>query len=421
MTHAAPELDKVPAEALTLRASRIDPAQWIGEKAGETSPVELLARTGEPVEHWYWGRLVHDFAGMVPNGDRVPIDYCHDSGEVLGFLNEFDPSSGDLVTRGALVHFAEKDRVAEVTTKGRAGVPYEASIDFRGEGVVVEYIDEGQMTEVNGRQLEGPLAVIRKWPLRGVAICPYGHDAGTEARFNQAETFTVTKAPETEPDPMKKRASTQLAGLLGLAIDEHNGAEAQAEYVAGIAKAAGLTTEQLTQMETHADHLELEKPAETFAQLATALDIDAGDVFDAAEKDGYKFERPKPEKQPPADPPGSGDAGKDGPAAQLTEAQQEAGRYVEAFGDAGAAMWAQGLTFEQAAAKHRETEAARFAGIEDENKKLKAQVAALEQSGGGAVDSGQLDGGATPPTDRQKRTLANRIRIVGANTAPSNN
>jgi hypothetical protein len=85
-----------------------------------------------------------------------------------------------------------EDKATEVIFKAKAGVPYEASINFGGDGIIVEEVPDGVSVEVNGYQFAGPGAVIRKWPLRGVAICPYGADMNTETELEQNEQVTVT-------------------------------------------------------------------------------------------------------------------------------------------------------------------------------------------------------------------------------------
>lgn len=194
------EKRSVPAAALRLTVGEFEISDRNGDGA-RSAPVTLKARSGDPIDHWYWGRVVHDLSGMRLGKSRVPIDYAHDDKEVIGYLNRFDASSGDLLASGALVPFRDSDRATEVIYKSKEGVPYEASIFFGGDGVVMEEIAEGASVEVNGRAFAGPGVVIREWPLRGVAICPYGADANTEARLSaKSETVEVrmTKKEETQ-------------------------------------------------------------------------------------------------------------------------------------------------------------------------------------------------------------------------------
>jgi outer membrane biosynthesis protein TonB len=161
---------------------------------------------------------------------RVPIDYVHDAKEVVGYLNRFDSSSGDLVTSGALVPFKESDRATEIVHKMKAGVPYEASINFGGDGIKVEELAQGMVAQVNGYQLEGPAVIIREWPLRGVAICPYGADENTEsATFANGKTFSATVASATVPQPNKPTEEAQMSESVEVAEVAQETTEAAVE------------------------------------------------------------------------------------------------------------------------------------------------------------------------------------------------
>jgi len=198
------ELDfsKIPSNACIMQVGEFE-LKDNGEKA-KTAPVRLIARSGKAIEHWFWGRVVHDLAGMHMSKSRIPIDYAHDSKEIIGYLNHFDTDTGDLITSGALVPFKDSDRATEIIHKSRAGVPYEASINFGGDGIKVQEIAENEMSEVNGAQFEGPGIIIREWPLRGVAICPYGADANTSSSVLVSENKTFSASVVSTPEAKTK-------------------------------------------------------------------------------------------------------------------------------------------------------------------------------------------------------------------------
>jgi hypothetical protein len=172
-------LSTVPADAMFFESGPFQFAD--GEGSEGKTPVKMRARSGQPLNHWYWGRVVHDMAGFAAADKTIPIDYCHLNDEVLGYLDKFTPSNDGLDVAGSLVQFGE-DRSAEVVHKAKAGVPYQASIFF--EPQVLEDVMPGAETEVNGYKLAGPALVIRKWSLRGVAVCPYGYDPKTSTRLS---------------------------------------------------------------------------------------------------------------------------------------------------------------------------------------------------------------------------------------------
>lgn len=171
---------KVPAAALEFRL----PCEFV--RQDQTDPlrgrVRLTARSNEPVDHSYWGLIVHDMAGMQ-HKPRVPLDWFHNQNEPIGYADKFDVSNGDLRIEGELIATSEQDRAAMVLAKGRAGIPFEASIKFDPHNLTLEEVPEGFQAEVNGRTLAGPLVIARQWRLRGVAMCLYGYDPGTQANF----------------------------------------------------------------------------------------------------------------------------------------------------------------------------------------------------------------------------------------------
>jgi hypothetical protein len=178
----------------------------------KSAAIKLKARSGGSIDHWYWGKVVHDLAGMRTHKPRLPVDYAHNDSEILGYLNHFDSASGDLIASGALTPWREDDRASEVIFKMREGVPYEASIFFGGDGIKVQEVAEGQVEQVNGRQFEGPGVIIREWPLRGVAICPYGADSNTESvALAASETITATQWKAIEQQKETKMEAKEEA------------------------------------------------------------------------------------------------------------------------------------------------------------------------------------------------------------------
>jgi len=186
----------------------------LGDNGDESksAPITMKARSGQPIEHWWWGKVVHDLSGMTLHKDKLPIDYCHDTNQIIGYLSNFDHSSGDLIASGALTPTKYNTRACEIIELQKQGVPYEASINFGGDGIKMQYIDENEVTDVNGYQLEGPAVVIREWPLRGVAVCPYGADMNTESEFaNTNKTFkyeVVNMANEAKSEEPSKEELT---------------------------------------------------------------------------------------------------------------------------------------------------------------------------------------------------------------------
>lgn len=181
---------QVPQAALHFDLDVTEFALDEGAGSAHGVPVTIKARGGDPIEHWYWGRVAHDLAGMQLHKPRLALDYMHDPNKLIGYLDEFDTAGGDLVVRGAIL--PEHSAVAaQILRLASAGVPYEASIQFDGP-LRIEEVAEGKSANVNGRTIEGPATIFRRWTLRGVAICPHGADPNTKTNFSTGEEVTLT-------------------------------------------------------------------------------------------------------------------------------------------------------------------------------------------------------------------------------------
>ena len=146
-------------------------------------PIRMLARTNQPLDHWYWGRIVHDMEGMKFHKDSIVVDYCHDEDKIIGYLDSHGTSDSGFTCEGALVRIPG-GKAEEVIVNGANGVPYEASIYWDPDsGVIVEQIGEGMSSEVNGFTFHGPGVIIRECKLRAVAVCPHGYDMNAETQF----------------------------------------------------------------------------------------------------------------------------------------------------------------------------------------------------------------------------------------------
>lgn len=211
---------RIPASACRLRSGPFELAA-AGDGEGKSPPqARILARSGEGIPHWYWGKLVQDLAGMQQLKDRLPLDYCHDPGEVLGYAEDWTRDSGDLRCIGTLL-VEQSERAAEVVSLARSGVPYEASITFTP--ITVEYLDPGQVATANGRQVDGPAAIVRTWLLTGLAVCPRGADPNTRTELSATageievtikEAESMAEINNETPEQIAARVQTELTARI---------------------------------------------------------------------------------------------------------------------------------------------------------------------------------------------------------------
>lgn len=221
MPTSAPSTRKVPRAALGFDVGPLKFKAAEGEPAKDgIIPVSVLARSAQPIQHWYWGAVIHDMDGFKPAAPSVPLDYCHDDAEVIGFLNTFDAGKEGLACEGQVVPFGDDDRASEVIFKAGKGVPYQASIYFDDQQLVIEEVPAGMSAKVNGYTQPGPATIFRQWQLRGVAVCPYGYDKNTSTRLSAGSlagevelpiSFTQSPTMENEATKPAENAATELA------------------------------------------------------------------------------------------------------------------------------------------------------------------------------------------------------------------
>jgi len=356
----------VPVEALRMSLGQFD-MEDNGDGA-KSAPVTMLARTGGGVDHPFFGLMVHDMDGMTLHKDKLPIDYCHDPDQVIGYLNRFSTKTGDLIVRGALTPFDGKDRAAEIIHKSREGVPYEASIDFSGGDLSVEEVSPGTEVKVNGRTFTGPALIFRKWSLRGVAVCPYGMDMNTQTQLKKGDKVTL----EIWKDGT-------------MAKEDIGNERADAGDVPAVE----------TQLD--ADGTGPDDQAPVDAPADDPQDAPQDDPQDDPQAEGQD----DPQGDPPADDPQddpqaegqddppAGDEGEDDEPAQMTEGQ----RFLAVFGDRGGVYFAQGMNYTQALEAHLEYQ-----------RGLLTQLNAQLQAGGDPDGVPFEPAPDTPKTERQRLT-----------------
>jgi hypothetical protein len=350
----AEQFKQVPVAALKFAADL-----EMGEhgEGAKTVPIKVKARGAQSVDHWYFGRMVHDMAGLALSKPRLAIDYCHREDEVMGYANKFE-TEGGLVALGALTPFEEKDRASEVIFKSQQGVPYEASIFFDPAELVLEYVPQGMAVPVNGLTFEGPGVVARKWTLRGLAVCPYGQDKNTAVEFGAGKHPTevavrYTETPAAEAPP----------------------------------------------------------PA---APVATP------EVKPVAENEDASVDDPKPEAtaEEPAVPPNSEQVNAAAAASPDAQPNQSGTAFLAAFGDQGGVWFAQGKSFGECQTLFQQQLVADRERLTKENEQLRTQLSALRGEREPVSFGGEADlAPAIEPTAKQKAALGGGLARFAATIA----
>jgi len=370
---------QVPVEALRFAAEITQGDNGDGAK---TVPIKLVSRSGKPVKHWFWGLVAHDLSGMSSKS-RVPLDYCHREAEVIGYANKFTVDGDGLVASGALTPFADGDRASEVIYKSREGVPYEASIFFDPENLVIEEIPRGMSATVNGYTLDGPAAVIRQWTLRGIAVCPYGVDGSTSVQFSKSGRDVAVAVFSTEKKPMATNATETDTS----STDGNTDKQAEAMTLEQWCEVFGL------------DPTKLDDKQKNMAEAACAAANAPADTETETEVETETETETKPTEKPTTDDSALSVGG-------VESGKSDGKRFLSAFGDQGGVWFAQGLTFEQAQAKFSEANLERIKKLETENKELAGKLSKLRGEPSPVSFSTADDASDKPaPTKQQEAAL----------------
>ncbi len=144
----------------------------------------IVGYSGEVIaNHWWWGNLAFDLDGLKFASKRTPVLDSHFTDRRLGFATKQNVE-GKVTFEGQFLSSASaqafRNDVAE-------GFPMQASLYCPPSSV--EYVKEGETSQVNGKKLKGPGAVFRKATIKEVSMCVFGADGRTSATaFSDSDT-----------------------------------------------------------------------------------------------------------------------------------------------------------------------------------------------------------------------------------------
>jgi hypothetical protein len=162
-------------EVAELRLAKKDAAA--GEAgAAANRGFEMVATTGKPMPHWYWGKLVVDLSG-IETKQKIPVLMDHDPQQRVGFTDEIAVEKQGLVARGQLMEHS--DAAKSILADAGAGFDWQASVYLQTQKIQVLRKDES--ADVNGFRFEGPGAILRTSKLREVTFTALGADDETTA------------------------------------------------------------------------------------------------------------------------------------------------------------------------------------------------------------------------------------------------
>jgi len=146
---------------------------------GEKLPrFHIVAYTGEPMRLSGWFRpVVIDLAGLTIPRQSAAVRFNHDPARGVGHTTRVAIEDGKLVAEGVISR--DTAEAGEIVRSARRGFPWQASIGATVEEY--EYVRENQTAKVNGRELSGPINVVRRAVLGEISFVDVGADRKTSA------------------------------------------------------------------------------------------------------------------------------------------------------------------------------------------------------------------------------------------------
>lgn len=172
-----------PPEAFYLTAPMRFEAQTItaaDDAGGPKLPrFSMVAYTGGPMRLAGWRHpVIVDLAGLAIPSQTRPIRVGHDTDKRVGHTDVIRIDGGRLIAEGVVSCTGSAAR--DVVADARNGFPWQASIGASVEQY--EFVKEGQIVAVNGREFAGPAYVVRRSTLGEISFVDLGADGNTSAQ-----------------------------------------------------------------------------------------------------------------------------------------------------------------------------------------------------------------------------------------------
>ena len=145
------------------------------KKDGELPTFKGVAYTGAPMKPGGWWRpVIIDLAGVRSPSQR-PVLRQHDHEKVVGHTTEVKVGKEGVLIAG--VFSGEKHHVDTVVVPARNKFPWQLSVG--ADPVRTEFLEAGETTTVNGREVTGPMTISRETEIGEISFVPLGADDET--------------------------------------------------------------------------------------------------------------------------------------------------------------------------------------------------------------------------------------------------
>lgn len=187
---------KVPKTALHLYDADHTSVQLKAGEDGAPPEVKILAYSGKPFKHFWWGNFAIDLSGITPAKNKIPLLRDHRTDFELGYFSKPKIDDTGVNVLPETVTLLDNEEAGKFVQNSKAGFPYEASI--YAVPTKIRRVSEKEEVEVNGHKLRGPGTIFEKTKLKEVSVCVFGYDSNTKSAAMEDSADSVTLSVECE-------------------------------------------------------------------------------------------------------------------------------------------------------------------------------------------------------------------------------
>jgi HK97 family phage prohead protease len=133
----------------------------------------------------YWNPVILELTGIKTPGGTIPALLNHDIEQPIGQTDSISIDSAGIQLAGMIT--GEDAAAQQVISHAKNGFKWQASI---GASIVrQEFLKSGEKTTVNGREVSGPMVIVREARLKEISFTPLGADENTAASVAASSTL----------------------------------------------------------------------------------------------------------------------------------------------------------------------------------------------------------------------------------------
>lgn len=207
------QLTQIPVQLAAADGEQQGPPKFTAHPA-YSGGVVSRSTTKPPLAHDY----IFDLSGMKPSR-TVKANLDHKPEQRVGHVEDVQNDGKQLLLTGSLS--AATQHSEQVAKSAANGYQWEVSIEANMSKGGMSLLAAGKTAVVNGKTVTGPLFIVQKSQLTGIAFCSQGADEGNlvsiaasaagDPEMTEFDTFVVSCGADPETITDENRAKLQMA------------------------------------------------------------------------------------------------------------------------------------------------------------------------------------------------------------------